>query len=52
MSYVCVITVSQDSRIRDGKRNQVSRPIYNSVEVFLTRLRERIKFSDFRRWLS
>jgi hypothetical protein len=52
MSYVCIITVSQDSCIRDGERNQVSRPIYSSVEVFLTRLREQITFSDFRRWLS
>ena len=52
MSYVCIVTVSQDSRVGGGEWNQVSRPIYSGVEVFLTRLGEQTEFSDFRRWLG
>jgi hypothetical protein len=52
MSYACIVTISQDSRVGESERNQVSRPVYSGMGAFLTRLRERIEFSDFRRWLG
>ena len=35
MSYVCVVTVGQDSRIGAGEWNQVSWPIYGGVQVLV-----------------
>lgn len=52
MSYVRIITVSQDSRLGNGGRNQICRPIYTNVYVFLTWLREQTEFLSFRRWLD
>ena len=52
MPYVCIITVSQDPRIWDGGRKQVSWPIYSGVEGFLTWLRERTEFLSLGRWFN
>ena len=52
MSYMCIITVSQDPRIWDSDWKQVSRPIYSSVKGFLTWLKEWTEFLSLDRWFD
>lgn len=52
MPYMCIITERQNSRIWDGGRNQVPRPVYSSAGVFRTQLGEWVQLSNFGRRFS